>query len=276
MRKIHHLLTFALLTASIAHLSAQDWIDATATALREANTVNYTYSPELKEITDAYLEANGGLEAYRKTISMYVEGSYETNNSTFQIRIIKANPNRQANFIANDQFRQLTLFDGNRITISTNLSEPPTLTKEEARELFRDAPIFDILFRQIIQQGPITLEGSKTIDGIACTVLSIPLEENLTAHFYLDSDYLIVKKDTIRTKPDGTTSTTTIHFSDYKRLEGIPVAMTQATTTDDEPAGTFTTSLIQFNIPVVAAMFTPEYWFDKKEPETTTQPVPAK
>ena len=182
-----------------------------------------------EQIVDKTVEVRGGLDAWRKIETIIWVGHLESVRSpvpSLPFRLEEKKPNKSRFEINEPSQRSLRVFDGmNGWKMRNGQDGRPDIKRFTPQEVrfAREAsglegPLID--FRA--KGSSVEVEGTEQLDGRNTYRIGVKLASGERQRVWIDAEtFLEARYDRTAYKPNGALGTVSIHYRDYKEVEGL-------------------------------------------------------
>jgi outer membrane lipoprotein-sorting protein len=188
----------------------------------------FAQAPSPKEITDAYIEAIGGADAWLKMEAIQMKGkaSMQGMEMPFVMTTAKGNKFHQIIDVQGQQIIQS--FDGSsawQVMPFMGITEPTPMSDEEAAQLKEQVFLPEFINSEARGFKVEAVDG-KEVEGTPTYGLRVTNEEGIDHTYYFDTEYLIpiMMASTIKSGPQKGAVIETF-MSDYQEIEDVVVPM---------------------------------------------------
>ncbi len=218
-----------------------------------------TAAPSAEEVLDQHVKALGGVEAAKKLKTRNIKASFEMPAAgiSADLEMISKAPDKLLSIITIPNLGAIHEGYDGKVAWSKNpfaggITEKSGAQLAQARtqaDFYRDVEIKDRL-------NNLTHEGTKTVDGEECHVISGKDHSGNTERMFISKkDHLI--KQVVATIPDmaGAPMDATMRMSEYKKVDGMMIPHRIALIGPAEAAFVLTFKSVKHNEPVEDSKF---------------------
>lgn len=192
-----------------------------------AQTLTLTAAPSAEEVIDQHIKAIGGVDAAKKLKTRRIKGTFEmpTAGIYADYELITKAPDKLLSIITIPNLGTIQEgYDGKigwtKNPFAGGISEKSGAQLHQTRtqaDFYRDVELKDRL-------KELTHEGTKTVDGEECHVISGKDQVGNTERMYISTkDHLIKRLVVTIPAMSGDLMEATMRVSDYKKVDGIMI-----------------------------------------------------
>jgi hypothetical protein len=245
-------LSLAAIASVISAINPQENTSIeTPAALRDLSELT-----DIKAFTQAYLSARGDLRQIESTKTMRASGYIINGDNQQPFSLIKKRPDQLLFTIDHGSHKMTVGVSGDtvwrRIRAAQHEDLLTLIEGDEANHWLAQRRFFDRIIDACQGKGAITMIETATSDGTDCLKVQINDTENKTAEILVDPQtlYPIVER---RSMPNGQVKQ--IRFSDYRNVNGIPIAFEAIISIDDQPLNKIRLDNMSLNPGVLSTVF---------------------
>jgi hypothetical protein len=215
------------------------------------------------EIIARHLEALGGIERLKAIRTLRRSGRVVVPDLAAEIAYTETRM-RPASIRRDEILQgldQITAFDGRngwRVRPFEGQKDPERMSTDEARGVRLAADIDSPLFDYRVKGHSVEYLGQEDLDGSSTYKLRVNLAWGGEATYWIDTDTLMVLRQRDRQKVRGTEQVTDTDFSDYEKIKGVWIPMTEEQGPQDSDSSHKRTIIYvkaEANAPVNPAIF---------------------
>lgn len=214
-----------------------------------------------EEVLQAYLDANGGKELVDNIRSVRLTGKITEDGATYDIVLVKKRPNLR---------KLIMLYQGSRITLAYDGQTAwrevvgrggrllAILEGEEKRTFVEDSSFDGPLVDWQQKGNTIKLVRTEEMGRTDAYVIEITEPGGKQSEVWIEAQTMQeIKTRTFRSKPDGGVSKIETLMSDYRKFDGIWMALTVERFVDDKSVSLMKISDLNTNFGVFNDYFAP-------------------
>jgi len=178
----------------------------------------------LDEIIEKNIEARGGMEKIKSVKTMKMTGKYLMQGMELPFITYHKRP---AKFRLESTFQGMTMvqaFDGEiawTIMPWTGSPDPVELPDIQAKMIEQQADFDGFLIDYKDKEFTVELIGKEDMEGTEVYNLKVTTKEKLTVNIYLDAEYFLELKTTLKGEIEETQLNIDMYYGNYKEVDGL-------------------------------------------------------
>lgn len=207
-------------------------------------------------LTQYYSLGLGGPEAWEPFESLKLIGTLRHDSSSYKLTVLSKKPDWVKQEIQTDSLTCLKGYDGVTAWRKSRQKDPVERMPEDEAEAFAlNALVGSQLLYPYAEGKRIELIETIPLDGHVCHHLRVSFadKETVLDYFIALPEYYEVKR-ILRNRKEAHTHTT--EFSNYERIQGIPIAFKQIHSRDNQERSVWTIKQVRINGGIMPWMFT--------------------
>ena len=241
------LFTLSPLTAQVKHERLQ--LPPNITATQRETAIPDLGNSNLEKLLARYYELGlGGRDVWSKIYSMRLKGTLAFSGNEFKMRCYQRKPNRLKMILDGPQGQIVLGYDGKEAWQYMPETDSPAalMSADEARRFIHSSVFGNYLLYPYRSGKTIEYLGTTREMDTVCHRIRVVMQNSFTVDYYIDvRNYLDVKIVNRDLKFD---TSTTLVCSDFKTINGFPVAFKVLSTTEDGVETTLILDQVDFNI----------------------------
>jgi len=209
------------------------------------------------DIIKKNIEANGGMENWKKVKSVKMSGSINAQGQEIQITrtVVQDKASRMDMTIAGmANYQIITDKEGWAYFPIGGQTKPEAMTADDVKQSADELDVQGPLVNYKEKGNTVTLIGKDDIEGTECYKLKVTFKSGKEATLCIDASSYYLIRETAKIKANGKETEQTMNFSNYKKLpEGVTMPMTMSM-----DMGEMTFKSIEINPTIDESIFKPK------------------
>lgn len=216
-------------------------------------------TPAVQAIVDGYLEAIGGVEAWKELTSVQANGKAAMQGMEFPFVMTTAEGDRMHQEVDIMGSKMVQAYDGETAWMlfpMQGITEPTPMPEDQAASMKEQTFLSEFIDSEARGYKIEAVEG-KELEGTPTYGLRVTNEKAGTDHtYYFDTEYLIpvMMASTVKTGAQAGT-VVEVYMSDYQEVDGLMMAMFLETKMNGASLQKITLTDVKLNVPVKDEMF---------------------
>jgi hypothetical protein len=212
-------------------------------------------SPSLETIVSKHLDAQGGLARLKAVRSISVTSTSSFDGKTTHTASTRARPNMFRYEMSDGTETKVKAFDG-KVGWFSKDGSVEMVAADKLEGMKKGATFDDAMVDPAAHGARLALDGIEKVGGGEAFVVSLSFPNGDVQKRYIDTRSYLEVKRVATWNYEGKPASKTVHFSDFKTVDGVTVAM-KSTFEKDGKTGTYQITRIELDGPVRTALFAP-------------------
>ncbi len=213
---------------------------------------------EVDEIIAKNIEAIGGLEKIKSVNTLQMFGKSHVQSLEFPFTMTQMRPNRLRVETTIQGQTVIQALDGEKgwyINPMSGSTEPQEMPEEAIKQMKLEADIDGFLVDYQDKGYKVEFKGEEDVEGTPAYQLTVTDTADLHVDIYLDVEYFLDIKWTIKGESEGNTYEVDLYFSDYKEVNGMVEPHAMETKMGGQLVSQITIDSMSFNPEIDSTMF---------------------
>jgi len=213
---------------------------------------------EVDEIIAKNIEAMGGMDKIKSVNTMQMFGKSHVQSLEFPFTMTQMRPNKlriETTIKGQTIIQALDGETGWYINPMSGSTEPQEMPESAVKQLKLQADMDGFLVDYQDKGYTVKYVGEEDVEGTPTYQLTVTDTADLHIDIYLDVEYFLTLKWTIKGEREGNTFEVDLYFSDYKEVNGMLMAHAMETKSGGQVVSQITLDSISVNSEMDSTMF---------------------